>query len=276
MIVSGLFLYYSIGFLIYGSVQNWNGISWEMKFIGLQNYSDMMTDSIFWGSLLHNMIYFVALLSIQTVLGLLMAVLLRVKPIGHTFFKALYFMPSILASVIIAGIFRIMMDTNMGIINNVLNASGLGFLAVSWLGDPKYALLSIIIVAAFEWTGFSMVLYYAGLMAIPEELFESAKIDGAGFFTTLVKITAPMLRGTTTTNLVFGITGCLKTFDIVILMTNGGPGNSTQFLNTWLYSNYMNYFKGGYASAIGVFILVLSLAISAAQIKLYERSQKYM
>lgn len=276
MLVSGLFLYYSIGFLIYGSFQDWNGISWKMEFIGLQNYKDMMADDIFWGSLGHNLLYFVVLLTIQTVVGLLMAVLLKAKLHGHTFFKALFFLPSILASVIIAGIFRIMMDTNMGIINQTLNVLGLNFLAVSWLGDPKFALLSIIIVAAYEWTGFSMVLYYAGLMSIPGEMYESAKIDGAGFWTTMIKITFPLLSGTTTTNLVFGITGCLKTFDIVNLLTNGGPGNSTQFLNTWLYSNYMNYFKGGYASAIGVFILILSLLISAGQIKIYERSQKSM
>lgn len=276
ILVSGLFLYYSIGFTFYASLHEWNGIDESMKFIGLHNFIEMFSDPNLYGALSHNLLYFAGLLTIQTVLGLLMAVLLRAKLFGHTFFKALYFLPSIMAAIIVAGIFRILMDTNMGSINKILTAVGLDFFAISWLGDPRFALMSIIIVAAFQWTGFSMVLYYAGLLAIPDEIYESAKIDGAGFWTTMLKITFPMVAGTTTTNLILGITGSLKTFDIVVLMTNGGPGRTTEFLNTLLYKEHMNYFKGGYASAIGVFILILALTLSIGQIKVYERSQKDM
>jgi raffinose/stachyose/melibiose transport system permease protein len=181
-----------------------------------------------------------------------------------------------MAPVIISAIFRIIMDFNLGNLNTMLRALHLDFIAVSWLGDPKYALMSVILVNIFEWTGFSMIMYYSGLLALPDEVYESAKIDGSGFFNTLVKITIPMLRGTTSTLIVLGIVGSLKTFDIVVMLTGGGPGRSTEFLTTFLYKRSMDEFNGGSGATIGMVILFIALVMSIIQIRIYEKSQKDM
>lgn len=273
LLFSGLILYFSIGFTVYTSFQDWNGLSNDMEFIGLENYRDVVSDETFYVSLRNTIIFMVVTVFVQAAVGLLLAVLLRAKLKGNTFFKALFFMPVVMAPIILAAIFRIILDTNVGVLNETLRALNLDFLAVSWLGDPKFALISIIGVNIFQWMGFSMLLYYSALGSIPEEVYEAAKMDGAGFWRTLFKITIPMLKGTTTTLIVLGIVGSLKTFDIVVLLTGGGPGISTEFLATYLYSRLFEQFNGGMASAIGVIILIIAIILSIAQIKLHQKSE---
>ena len=276
IILSGLFLYYCIGSTAYTSLYEWNGINDEIKFIGLENYKNLFEDKVFYISLFNTLIFFVFTVGIQAMLGLLLAVLLRAKLRGHTLFKSIFFMPVVMAPIIIASIFRIMMDYNLGNLNVMLRALHLDFLAVSWLGDPKYSLMSVIIVNVFEWMGFSMVMYYSGLLALPDDVFESARIDGAGFFNTLFKITIPMLKGTTSTLIVLGIVGSLKTFDIVVMLTGGGPGRSTEFITTFLYKRTIEEYKAGSGAAIGIIILIIAFVMSIIQIKFYESSQKDM
>ncbi len=274
VICSGIFLYYSIGFTIHTSFQEWNGIDSVMNFVGLQNYRDLFTDRVLYIALLNNLIFLFYTVGIQAGLGLLIAILLRSKPLFVNLFKSVFFLPVVMAPVIIAAIFRIIMDFNVGSLNMMLRFLKLDFLAVAWLGDPRFALLSIIIVNIFEWMGFSMLIYYSGLLAIPNDIYESAKIDGSGFWNTLFKITLPMLKGTTSTLFVLGIVGSLKTFDIVVMLTGGGPGRSTEFLTTFLYKRSIEEFNGGSAAAIGVVILALALLMSIVQIRYYEKTQK--
>jgi raffinose/stachyose/melibiose transport system permease protein len=245
-----------------------------MKFVGFQNYIDLFTDRVLYISLLNNLMFLICTVGIQAGLGLLIAILLRSKPLFVNLFKSVFFMPVVMAPVIIAAIFRIIMDFNVGSLNTMLRFLKLDFLAVAWLGDPRFALLSIIIVNIFEWMGFSMLIYYSGLLAIPNEIYESAKIDGSGFWNTLFRITIPMLKGTTSTLFVLGIVGSLKTFDIVVMLTGGGPGRSTEFLTTFLYKRSIEEFNGGSAAAIGVVILAVALFMSLIQIRYYEKTQK--
>lgn len=267
-------LYYCIGFTIHTSFHEWNGIDPAMQFTGTQNYKDLFTDRVLYIALINNLLFMIFTVGIQAALGLFIAVLLRSKPAGSNLFKGIFFMPVVMAPVIIAAIFRIIMDANVGSLNTLLRTIKLNFLAVSWLGDPRFALASIMIVNVFEWMGFSMIIYYAGLLSIPEEIYESAKIDGSSFWNTLFRITLPMIKGTTTTLIVLGIVGSLKTFDIVVMLTGGGPGRSTEFLTTFLYKRAIEEFNGGSAAAIGVVILVIAVILSGIQIKYYERSQK--
>ena len=139
---------------------------------------------------------------------------------------------------------------------------------MSWLGDPKIALFSVIVVNIFQWMGFSMITYYAGLMSLPEDVYEAAKIDGAGFWRTLVSVTFPMVKGTTNVLIVLGIVGSSKTFDLVKLLTAGGPGRTTTVMNTYLYEKAFNDFNAGGAASIGVAILVIAMIMSFLQIKL--------
>lgn len=243
VLLSGCVLYFCIAFTIRISLSDWNGLDPEIGFIGFDNFVQLFTDPIFWTALVNNLIFMIATVLIQAVLGLLIAVLLNRKPLFSTFFKSVFFIPVVMAPVIISAIFRIIMDPNVGNLDRILRALHLNFMAVSWLGDPKFSLFSVIIVNIFEWTGFSMILYYAGLLSIPEEIYESARLDGAGFFTTLIKVTIPMLRSTTNSIIVLGIVGSLKTFDIVYMLTNGGPGVSSEVLTTLLYKKAFEEFQ---------------------------------
>ena len=160
------------------------------------------------------------------------------------------------------------MDPTNGAINNFFREVHLDAFAISWLGDKRYALLAVIIVNIFQWMGFSMITYYAGLMSLPDDVYEAAKIDGANFLQTTFAITFPMVKGTTNVLIILGIVGSLKTFEIVKLLTGGGPGRTTEVLNTYLYEKAFNDFNAGGAASIGVAILIIAVIMSCMQAKL--------
>ncbi len=268
LLLSFVLVYYCIINTVMVSFTDWDGMSGTYNIIGLRNYAKMLTDQVFWKSVTNNIIFFVGTVFIQAGLGFLLAVLLKMKLPGSNLFKAVYFMPIAMATSIITAVFKIIMDPTNGALNQFLRAIHLDGLAMSWLGDPKIALFSVIVVNIFQWMGFSMITYYAGLMSLPEDVYEAAKIDGAGFWRTLVSVTFPMVKGTTNVLIVLGIVGSLKTFDLVKLLTAGGPGRTTTVMNTYLYEKAFNDFNAGGAASIGVAILVIAMIMSFLQIKL--------
>ena len=153
-----------------------------------------------------------------------------------------------MATSIITGIFRIILNPTTGSLNLILRSLNLGGLTQSWLGNPRIALYSVIAINIFQWMGFSMIIYYSSLMAISSDIYESANIEGASFFRVLWSITRPMVHSTTNLLIILGIVGSLKTFDIVKLLTNGGPGRSTTVLNTYLYEKAFSNFAAGEAA----------------------------
>lgn len=268
ILLSFVMIYYCIIRTVMTSFTDWNGMSDTMNFVGLKNYAKLVKDKTFWTAVVNNIIFFFGTVFVQAAVGFLIAVLLKKKLPGSNVFKAVYFMPIAMATSITTAIFKIIMDPTNGSLNNFLRAVHLDMLAVSWLGDKRYALLSVIIVNIFQWMGFSMITYYAGLMALPDDVYEAAKIDGAGFWRTTISVTFPMLKGTTNVLLILGIVGSLKTFDIVKLLTGGGPGRSTTVLNTYLYEKAFKDFNAGGAASIGVAILIIAMIMSFLQIKL--------
>lgn len=268
ILLSFVMIYYCIIRTVMISFTDWNGMTDTMNFVGLKNYAKLVKDKTFWTAVVNNIIFFFGTVFVQAAVGFLLAVLLKKKLPGSNVFKAVYFMPIAMATSITTAIFKIIMDPTNGSLNNFLRAIHLDMFAVSWLGDKRYALLSVIIVNIFQWMGFSMITYYAGLMALPDDVYEAAKIDGAGFWRTTVSVTFPMLKGTTNVLLILGIVGSLKTFDIVKLLTAGGPGRSTTVLNTYLYEKAFKDFNAGGAAAIGVAILIIAMIMSFLQIKL--------
>ena len=268
ILLSFVMIYYCIIRTVMVSFTDWNGMTDTLNFVGLKNYAKLVKDKTFWTAVVNNIIFFFGTVFVQAAVGFLLAVLLKKKLPGSNVFKAVYFMPIAMATSITTAIFKIIMDPTNGSLNNFLRAIHLDMFAVSWLGDKRYALLSVIIVNIFQWMGFSMITYYAGLMALPDDVYEAAKIDGAGFWRTTVSVTFPMLKGTTNVLLILGIVGSLKTFDIVKLLTAGGPGRSTTVLNTYLYEKAFKDFNAGGAAAIGVAILIIAMIMSFLQIKL--------
>lgn len=268
LLCSFALIYYCIIRTVITSFTDWNGMSETMNFVGWRNYVKLFHDKTFWTAVWNNIVFFVGTVFPQAAIGFLLAVLLKRKLPGSNAFKAIYFMPIAMATSVTTAIFRIIMDPTNGALNQMLRAIHLDALAVSWLGDKRYALLSVIIVNIFQWMGFSMITYYAGLMTLPDDVYEAAKIDGAGFWRTTLSVTFPMVRGTTNVLIILGIVGSLKTFDIVKLLTGGGPGRSTTVLNTYLYEKAFKDFNAGGAAAIGVAILIIAVIMSFLQIKL--------
>lgn len=228
----------------------------------------MLQDPVFWTSVKNNIVFFFGTVFVQAFLGFILAVLLKQKLPGSNVFKAVYFMPIAMATSIITAIFKIIMDPTNGTLNQFLRAVNLDGLAMSWLGDPKIAMFSVILVNIFQWMGFSMITYYAGLMSLPDDVYEAAKIDGADFWRTTFSVTFPMVKGTTNVLLILGIVGSLKTFDLVKLLTAGGPGRTTTVMNTYLYEKAFNNFDAGGAASIGVAILIIAMIMSFLQIRL--------
>ena len=267
IVLSFVLVYYCIIDTVVVSFTDWDGMTDVFHFVALKNYIKMFKDHVFWTSVVNNLIFFVGTVVIQALLGFVLAVLLKKKLPGSNVFKAIYFMPIAMATSIITAIFRIIMDPTNGALNQFLRAIHLNGFAVNWLGDPKIALVSVIIVNIFQWMGFSMITYYAGLMSLPDDVYEAAKIDGAGFWRTTFSVTLPMLKGTTNVLIILGIVGSLKTFDIVKLLTGGGPGRSTTVMNTYLYEKAFKDFNAGGAASIGVAILIIAMVMSFLQVK---------
>lgn len=272
VILSGLLLYFSIGFAGFASLTDWNGLK-RMVFVGFDNYVELFQDRTFYIALGNTVKFMVATVLLNCILGLLIAVIAKEKMPGSNFFKAIFFLPIAMAPAIIATVFKYMFEANYGSVNETLRAMGLlgqGDV-IQWLG-ADLGVWTIVIINTFSWMGFSMMVYFAGLMSIPEEIYEAAAIDGAGWWRRLFSITIPSLSGTTAVLVTLGIVGALKTFDLVWLTTQGGPGVSTQFLATFLYTERQGR-EAGYSSAIGIVLLVLAFALSLIQIRLSNRKK---
>lgn len=272
LVLSGLLIYYSIGYTAWASLTDWNGLR-RMNFIGLDNYVNLFHDRTFWTALRNNLLFLVVTVGVQAVLGLLVAVISKERLPGSNIFKAVFFLPISMAPAIIATVFKYMLEANYGSLNTTLRTLGIigPDTVIQWLG-ADLGVWSIIVINIFQWMGFSMMIYFAGLMAIPEDLYEAASLDGAGWWRQLFSVTIPSLRGTTNLLIVLGIVGSLKTFDIVWLTTGGGPGVSTQFLSTFLYTERSTR-QAGYASAIGMVILVIAFVLAMAQVKIANREK---
>ncbi len=275
LILMGLFVVYGLVFVLRISLFKWDGVDPDsMVFRGLRNYAILFSDPGFLLALLNAAIFLVCTVTVQMFLGLLMAILLRPKLRGHRFYKALFYVPVALSTAVIAKTFSSLYEPNFGLLNEGLKAVGLGALAHAWLGDPSTALAAIIVANIIQWTGAQMVFYTAGLTTIADEVFEAAQIDGAGFWTTLTKVVWPSLWPTHTTVIVLGTVGAIKTFDIVWLLTQGGPGDATQFPATLLYQAVAQDFQAGYGAAISVVMIAVCVGLSAAQIAFNQRRKE--
>ncbi|NTW39719.1 MAG: sugar ABC transporter permease [Cellulomonadaceae bacterium] len=272
VVVAAGLLYFTIGFAVFASLTDWNGLT-RMDFVGLDNYVRLFHDRTFYIALGNTLKFMVAAVGLQTVLGLLIAVIAKERLPGANIFKAIFFLPIAMAPAIIATVFKYMFEANYGSLNETLRT--LGLLGpndvILWLG-ADLGVWSIVVINVFSWMGFSMMVYFSGLMSIPDELYEAAELDGAGWWRRLFSITIPSLRGTTSVLITLGIVGSLKTFDTVWLTTMGGPGVSTHFLSTFLYQERLDR-DAGYSSAIGIFILAAAFGLAAVQTRLSSRER---
>jgi raffinose/stachyose/melibiose transport system permease protein len=271
----GLFVFYGLFYVARLSFFKWDGLLPEtMVFRGLKNYQKLFTSAVFLKSLANVFTFMIFTVIVQMFLGLCVALMLRPRLFGHSVFKAIFYIPVALSTTVIARTFMGLYEPNFGLLNATFRYLQLDGLARSWLGDQNTALWCIIFTNIFQWMGAQMVYYIAGLTTISDEIFEAAQIDGAGFWRTLRHIVWPGLWSTHTTVIILGMVGAIKTFDIVWLLTQGGPGNATQFPATLLYQAVVQNSNAGYGAAISVVMITLCVILSAAQLKFNKWQQE--
>jgi len=266
-----VFFFYPIGYIFGISFLEWNGISQNKSFIGLDNYKNFFTDPIAMKSLGNQILWGIITILSQMFLGLTMAILVRSQAKFKIFYKLIFFLPNIISVAVVAYVFNKIYDNNFGELNYFLDSIKLNFLQHPWLGDPDTALYCLMIANIWQWTGFSFLLYHAGMTQINEELYESARIDGANIFNIIRNIVIPLLKPTHIALLILGVIGTLKTFDIIYLTTRGGPARSTEFLSTYIFQKGILEFKASYASTMALMIVLIALVITVLQVKVYNR-----
>jgi raffinose/stachyose/melibiose transport system permease protein len=268
-----VFVYYPIVDNFRLSLFSWNAFSTRPAFVGLDNYTNAATDPIFWRSLWNNVLYAVISLVFQVGFSVVLAAILEevVHQRLRGLLRTIYFIPATI-SITVAGIlFSFLYNPQIGLLNRGLDAVGLGSLAHDWLGSPHTAIFGIISMSQWQSVGYTAVLFIVAIQRIPRELYEAAKVDGASHLRTFFSITLPLLREMTTLVVILTLSGAFLVFNEVMVMTAGGPSNSSQVLGTWLYHNAFLADNMGYASAIATVIFVITFAISAAQIQITRR-----
>jgi len=238
----------------------WNGLS-QPIFVGLENFKDVLSDKVFWKSFLNNIMVVLASVFGQIPLGLVIAILINKKLKSSSFFRTVFFIPMILSTVVVGLLWSTILNVQVGILNQLLEFIGLDSLAKNWLGDPKYAMLTICLVIIWQFVGLYMIIFLAALQNIPEEIFEAADIDGATEAQKLFKVTIPMLWENIMSAVVLCIAGGMRTFDLVFVMTKGGPAHATELMATYMYNKTFEVYKYGYGSAVSLLIFIISFSL---------------
>lgn len=240
----------------YYGLMDWDGVG-KMKFIGLENYIDLIHDQYFWASTWHSIL--LALFSVFSLLGyLLISLVLASKIKGANLFRKIYLIPMLLSSVAIAQLWNKVFDPNNGMINSILSALGFENLPL-WLADPNIALYAIFIPIVWQYAGFYIIIIYAALINVPDELIEAAKIDGANKLHIAFRIKVPLISGVLKVLVILAVVGSLKYFDLIYVMTGGGPNHASEVIASYMYTEAFGKYNFGYGSAIGFGLLIISM-----------------
>lgn len=266
-----LVIYPIIRSFFYG-FYDWNGLS-QPVYIGLQNFLEIITDPVFWLSFKNNIFIVVASVFGQIPLGLILAVVLNHKLKGAGFFRSVYFIPMILSTVVVGLLWSMMLNSQVGVVNTVLAKIGLGGLVQDWLGDPKITMFTLSGVVVWQFIGFYMIIFLAALQNIPQDIMEAAAIDGANELQKLLRIILPILWVTVKTAVVLCIAGSMRSFDLVYVMTQGGPAHASELMATYMYNKTFTVYKYGYGSAISLMIFLISFGFILVSQKLMGKSQ---
>lgn len=267
LLYSIFFLYPTVSALFY-SFTDWDGLSDTFQFVGTGNYERALTgDSVFRKTVGNNMKFMLVVVIFQTLAALVFALIVLKNTKANLFLRALYFFPTILSSVSVAFIWSFIYDPSLGILNQILELLGLEFLQQNWLGNSDIAIYSLAITQVWFHAGQMLIIFVAGLQAIPEDLYEVAKIEGASKWQTFSKVTWPLLAPSATIVIAYTTIQSFKAFDLVFAMTGGGPNNSTEIIATYIFDVAFRSYNFGYASSISVLFMIIIAAITFLQFK---------
>lgn len=274
LVLFSVFMIYPVFYVVHLSFHQWDGVT-QMKSIGWANYARLLRDPLWWKALGNTMIYVLSKLFIELSLALGMAVVLNGKLRGRNFYRSVFFLPTVTGAAVIGIVFSGILSPFDGTFNQILNRLRLieGFR--DWLGDPKTALYTVIGVAIWHSAGINMVFFLAGLQSIPEYLYDAAKVDGAGAWKQFVHVTLPMLRPIALIIVMLSIIGSFKVFDLVNVMTGGGPYYASEVVTDYMFK-YGFAGRGlgagvisqqGYAATIGIGLFVIIAVFTFVQLR---------
>ncbi len=262
MLLVGLFVYGFTAWTLQVSFTNWRDVGSAGDFVGLDNYIRLFsTDRVFKASLVNTLKLTLVFIGVTIPLGLFLAVLLDLNLKGRQIFRLIFLLPLSFSFVASASMWTWMFSPQIGSINTLLRAIGLGSLAQPWITSDKQALFCIAIAYVWQFSGFSTLVYYAGISGVAPEISEAAKIDGASTLQRYMKVIIPMQRPATLTVLMILLMYSLRVFDLVWLMTGGGPGSSSEILSTFMFRTAFNRNRFGYGASVGIVMFVISILI---------------
>lgn len=254
----------------YYSTLDWNGVSPDATAIGLGNYLKLFHDPVFWTALRNTFAFAVATIALQMFFGFVLATLVRTRTVLRGLLRTLAFVPVVLAPAVVATSFRFLLTPD-GAVNGLLSIVTGQTVHQPWLADPNTALIAIILINVWQYTGYSFLIYDAAMGQIDSSIIEAARMDGASSLQLLRRIVAPLLSGSHLVLVVLGVISALKTFDLVYLTTAGGPGTSTQVLTGYIYRQVIEQFHAGYGAALSMALVVLALVFAVLQVRLSTR-----
>jgi raffinose/stachyose/melibiose transport system permease protein len=266
-------------FVVFIAYPLFNTVRWSLfdasltsnvrRFVGLGNYLELFRDPVFWISLRNNIIILVGSVMFQVGLGLILAAVFdRTIRRGSTLFRTLIFAPVVMSSVAVGVVWQMLLNPQLGVVTPILKSLSIKPPPLGWLGDPTLAIVGVLIVACWQYTGYMMVLLLAGMQSVPTELYEAATLDGASERQSFWFITLPGIQRILLTATLITMIGAFKVFDLVYILTGGGPANASQVLGTYLYNQAFTQARMGYACAIAVVLLVFAMSLSVVQLRL--------
>ena len=272
LLLYAIFFLYPFFRTIYLSMTEWNGVVTPV-FTGLENYKRLLSDSQMWSSLGNNVIWVVLGTAAPIIIGLFLSVVLWSGARGSLFFRTIYFLPVVVSPVIIGVIWNWIYNPLFGILNRTLRDIGLGNLAKGWLGEPSTALYAVMITAIWSYIGFCVVVLYSGLQKVDSQLVDAAKIDGANAWTRFRHVIIPQISSVLTMVLVYTVIGGFNVFDLVWIMTRGGPANASEVIATYTYGKAFQENEVGYGAALSMVMTIIALIAAIITLRLRGKEE---
>jgi len=274
LVLVGHFVYFCIGWNVFVSLSDWKGLAPSYNIVGFDQYLRLFHDPVFLTSLKNNLILILLFVPGTLFLGLFLAILLDLKVRGEGVFRGIYLLPFALSFVVTATLWAWMYNLKIGVINTLLGKTGLEFLKSGWITDPNIALYCVVLALIWQFAGYTMLIFLAGIRSIPESQIRAAEVDGASGFNLYRRVVIPQLKAPALSAFVVLMVFALKAFDFIFVLTDGGPGYRTYVLALMMFRWTFSKNEFAYGAAIATILFLLALVIVVPYLYLSFRREK--
>ena len=273
-VLFALFVAYPVEETFRLSLYDWDGLSPAKAYVGLRNFGELFhRDPDFWHTVRNTVLWAAVTVPVTILIGLALALMLDRKLRFRNAYRTAFFVPVVMSAVVIGAVWNWLYDPEFGLVNEAFGRIGLGGNRV-WLADPSLALWSAIAANVWRWSGLTMLFYLAALQSIPPDLYQAARVDGASEWAQIRRITLPLLKPMTALLVLLGTIGAFKEFEIIYILTGGGPAHATDLLSTEIFNQGFKLSRSGYAAAISVVLLVGTVLVSLIQLEYLSRKNR--